>query len=1302
MARLILLLALTSMVGAQRRRERRPVASSSRPLFAPRDEPAPLVGEAFMPSFDWEGPDWGFGFKESKKVELEAVEPREYVEEPVQRLDFQRPRKRVREEALSREEMVQLLLQEQAEQQHAQRRSDVGRRRRPSKVLQEQEPEEGTYRVRNRIRAQERPRLRQEDFATPSRVEVVQPVGLSRSSVKVAEQQREFVGESEHPGSISLGLFGGGNIGGRAKAKQGASSSRGALPEDEMERPGRFEEEQLQGAGGFPREEQRPGWNDRAPSSRRDQFRPNSKPFQENRIRPQRWRPSTERSLIGSPFFQLEYDEDEPEIIFKKPEPEIIYKKPEPKTIYRKPESEITYQKPKPKKIYKKPDPEVLYKKLAAERLARPTWSQEPKEMPEHRWSMEKDTEGGFTTEPFKPSTPSNVGTTSKKSFFLPTLNPYEDYTSTAFAPTVPSVSAETSPTPGPVKEQRWAPADSPASPRTPATTPRPTESWTSSYVARARDSERFADRALHAKLEEEEQEAKDVILFAHLPEIDEAENGVMMNRDLLAGRKRISTVSPFQRGPRPIPEEKPQRIQEKVSQGFQEDLSSAITNLSEQNTYSKTHIRKQKTVPRKVTEAPVKVNEVVTEIDDEERIKDNLDLPKGIQDNNDRYAKSHIKLLKTRDNGNKDYSKLTFKDIRGVIPVPKLKKLLAKNGFTISDIFSRKVDALAVVDKALRSKSYLKDDDDEPASKSSTREIDNETEEMNDRGEDKRKDSPRKIDWNSKKAKPKKVKPTVDIDAEIEKEAATMDMKSLMKKISPMSISEVLQEVGFSLQDVMRGNKEAIKKVLRYHRQVTQPEPIPEEEDMVEEEEDDSYKVMKKVEEEEDDPLKNLDIEIKMWSPPPSEESKVTEPTEVEDRTTREPFVPSKKKNRLSSVDLFQKFRKFNKDPRAEESVPSTTARPTTSSANLVRSTTLVFGDRTTNKVKEKFTPTPRSSIPNDVMKKRQRVLNKFGFDSRIDRGEEEDNESSVTEASEEELGKTTTPYDVSLNFTLTNLNMTASDVIDKKNLTVPGIDALFSGITKEKTEVIYGEKRDLEKEKKEKKKFINTDFGNGAGREETKDGGPQKKFINTDFGGGADREEKKEIQPKKKFINTDFGGGAGRFRNSWSQGGAYGGGSRGGSRIVTNRRTTSTTRAPMTYFLDDEEPIGTSSTELGADNLQLLDGEGVVDYYDYYYYGVEPSEVPTGVKSALIASSVVGGLAVSIFLCIFILCLWKQMKNKLRMSMEYEEPRKAGFFAGLCYSSSGQEGKKETSGYFSKTPPSEQHYSTTSSEEY
>merc|ERR1712079_788188 len=130
-----------------------------------------------------------------------------------------------------------------------------------------------------------------------------------------------------------------------------------------------------------------------------------------------------------------------------------------------------------------------------------------------------------------------------------------------------------------------------------------------------------------------------------------------------------------------------------------------------------------------------------------------------------------------------------------------------------------------------------------------------------------------------------------------------------------------------------------------------------------------------------------------------------------------------------------------------------------------------------------------------------------------------------------------------------------------DKANLTVPGIDTLFKGITKEKAEVIYGEKKEAPK-------------------------------------------RKKEARPKRKqtYINTDFGGGGGaRFRNSWG----------GGGRIVTNRRTSTTTRAPMTYF-GLNEPLGeSSSTNLDIDNHDLLNGdyEGVVDY-DYYPYDYEPSE--------------------------------------------------------------------------------------------
>ena len=191
------------------------------------------------------------------------------------------------------------------------------------------------------------------------------------------------------------------------------------------------------------------------------------------------------------------------------------------------------------------------------------------------------------------------------------------------------------------------------------------------------------------------------------------------------------------------------------------------------------------------------------------------------------------------------------------------------------------------------------------------------------------------------------------------------------------------------------------------------------------------------------------------MWSPPSVDDVvKATEEPAADEvaSSTKKPFVPSRKKNGLSSVDLFKKFRKFNKTPRTPSF--STTAKPTTPSGNLVRSTTLMFGDRTTQKTKEKFLPTQFSVKPkarenppkareNPIVKTRQRVLNRFGFDPR----EKNEEATEATENAEELV--TTTPYDASLNITLTNLNMTASDVKDKANLTVPGIDTLFKGIT-------------------------------------------------------------------------------------------------------------------------------------------------------------------------------------------------------------------------------------------------------------
>ena len=351
--------------------------------------------------------------------------------------------------------------------------------------------------------------------------------------------------------------------------------------------------------------------------------------------------------------------------------------------------------------------------------------------------------------------------------------------------------------------------------------------------MARARDSERNADRAFHAKKEEKEQEEEVEVVEIKKnteqndkhtvnnmenegPE-EEEEREIVIDREFLEGRRRVSTPSPFLRGPRPATSSRENEAESRSSEEPEilkdDELPGELTNLSEENAYSKTHIRKQKTVPRKSTPPPIVVTEDNTELNDENRIQDNLDLPRGVQDNNDRYAKSHIRLMKPKESGNRDYSKLTFKDIRAKIPVPKLKKLLSKHGFSVSDIFSKNVKALEIVDRAMRSKSYLKEEDENQISIPwPTTTIDLKPERKFE--EDKREDSPRRIDWKndkksnrkseedvprrkdrkSEKSKPKKS--TVDIDAEIEAEAAEMDLKSLMKKISPMSLSEVLQEV--------------------------------------------------------------------------------------------------------------------------------------------------------------------------------------------------------------------------------------------------------------------------------------------------------------------------------------------------------------------------------------------------------------------------------------------------------------------------------------------------------------------------
>lgn len=1143
-------------------------------------------------------------------------------------------------------------------------------------------------------------------------------------------------------------------------------------------------------------------WGSPSPAASRNQFLQPSRDFQmrptlepRNKIRPQRWKPQTVRPIIGSPFFQLEVEDQQDE------KENVLEERMDSVRPLKTPRWEVDTN----------------------EKLPPPNLELDTVDEPERR----KDT---VTTPQFSPSvamedlsTRPSIKTSSKApSIFLPTLNPFDNYQKPPFEPTQISVLeyesstssglrldlrttlsttppttkalfspsttmalfspstkkpfiSSTSRTPFPISSTHDVYSSSTSralfpssttsalssSPTTRAlfhpsttqdlfssptmralfTTAKPSEIWTTSYISRAKNSERNADRAFHAaKMEEEKEEIIEKTYKVKIEEKDENEEkeiDVLINRELFAkGRNRVSTKAPFVRKPAFNLEEKDiEEIDTYTSIPMESD-SEIITNVSPENAYSKTHIGRLKTKPRMTAVPPVVSNDMIQDVNDENHIKDNIELGKGLQEDNDNYAKSHIRLLKSKNNGNKDYSKMTFKTIRAVIPVPKLKRLLTRNGYEISDIFNKNVKALEIVDKAMRSKSYLDEQtmediitDEKPVSKDEyVRKEESVSEDKSIRipwpqvkknkqmtqekvEETKREDSPRRIDWKKEKTNTKvfttknhsakdssvqRAKTVVDIDAEIEAEAATMDVKSLMKKISPMSLSEVLQEVGFTLPDVMRGSKEAIKKVLRYHRQITQTEPIKEQEEILESMEEEEVET-KKAEstEDKDDPYEGLSLEFKPWSPTLMEDKEDKEDEEEkkevkvgEEDATKQNFITKKKKSGVSSLNLFKNFRKFNK-----KTVKSTTTTTTTTPS----SSTFRFGARTTERGmdKDKFLPTQRSiptqrsSTTQRSMKNRKRItgiLSNFRFGPSGDKNESKENDKTedkkevkekeedtkneeVTESTDDDSFPTTAPYDASLNITLTNLNMTANDVIEKKNLTVPGIDTIFRGITKDKAEVIYGEKRDLKKKETE----------SGRGR------------------------------PKKKYIQTPLGGGGSHgHRQGYGGGGSTWGG--GGGRLITNRKTSTTTRTPMTYFGGLGDTVGGDTAGLWSyDDASELDREietSIVDYEEEYYYyeeyGYEPHEVPAGVKSALIASSVVGGLAVSIFLCIFMFCLWKQMKSKLRMSIEYDEGHQRGFLDGVCLKKPKAGTKKDNSGYFNKTPPIEQHYSTTSSEEY
>ena len=711
-----------------------------------------------------------------------------------------------------------------------------------------------------------------------------------------------------------------------------------------------------------------------------------------------------------------------------------------------------------------------------------------------------------------------------------------------------------------------------------------------------------------------------------------------------------------------------------------------SIGNILEENEYSKTHIRMQKIRPREDKTEAISVATAPS------TTSDNI-----LEENN--YSKTAIRGMKTKKKKitEIDLSKIQFKDITKKIPAYELKKLLENSGFIINDIFRKTPDAMELVLKAMDNENFLKNQVKEFDSKGEDKidiydDDDTDTEEKNEEPTvripwpsrpkpqknienvsknfkpltEKSKpkwvtDEPRlKPKWaddvpkmirtdEGRSIEPKKVGSDNEVDndsdiaaMELEKLVDSMDVKSLMKRISPMSLSEVLSAVGFALPDIMSGNKKAIKSVLKYHMRKTGNFPPSE--------------------------VKTTTRSNK-WSPSGKDEDKKT--TEV-----FSPTVPSTTSSttkmysgKKTAADLFEILRR-KKYPTT--TTTTTTTKSTTKAENMVTSS-YRFGERTTKRRYGSF----QDFKDNRPYRRRNKDEEKVDIADEDSFTTTEMKSSEDTEQPEEmNVGVTTPQYDM-LNYTLSNLNMTVDDLKERKDdLSVPAIGQIFTEMEKKEKEddIIYGETSSI-----------------------APSPAPQAPVL--------------EVRPVKKqrpkYVQMDFGAGGyrGGYGNPFS--GGWGGGSRAGASIITDRRTTTTTRAPITYFDVNGDLVEKNIDVQSLSEESLLGDYEITDFYEYdnayYDYNGVVREVPEGVKSALIASSVVGGLAVSLFLSIFMLCLWKQMKSKLRLSENFEEEQ-GGLFSSLFGKGRKNKLDKEPNGYFNKVNSNieEPNYSTTSSEEY
>ena len=1273
-------------------------------------------------------------------------------------------------EVASREDNVRRL---DAISDRANRRSMIGVRQKVNPLRQQSFEDRFDNRFKAAMRGRTRERIRpsyDEDFKIPSQLEQANPVNLRINSMRVASV-KDKVNKADHPGDISFGLFGSGDIGGALSPSSSSSpSSSPSLSSTSSQSSSPvFSTDKI-----------------KVTTYRPPNFLPVTtyRPKRFQNLKPNSFTTESEFIPVQSDFedgprrvneggvrrnFESNIDWGNSRII-----------PPVRKNLYNDQKNSFNNQE---EKVTVRDFMDNIYK---VENPIKPV-----------RWSPPKQEK----MKPVKDSFGSPFFTLDTSDFKGDSISKPEP---TSFTPKVPSMSPmtptySTSMTPKrPERPLMFLPTMSPPDP-SPSTTKSilsfepefdikeevkedkdnfignvfvPTMSTNEDVrvsTSAARDAERRADMAYNAKKLSESTEKPDATSADPGPKSnsdnlrkwrEELYNNPSPNYQDVEVKEEKSTTPKFEidrefmqgrtRATKPttttLPDESHEKEGPKLFKNFIPTLPPVETldNILEENAYSKTHIRAQKIVPKEVDKEEI-VKDIPKHIDDDIELKGT----KLIANNGNNYGKTFMGSLKPIDGGKVDYMDLTMTDITRVLPLSKLSTILKKHGYSASDIFNKNADALRIVGKAMKAKkakiyeesSYPKttssmprvvssttteapidrideidieeaEDDDpyadlgikfkewspnmkfdenekkpaksnvpkfkmpwpkrptttkkdlkksaynrettEAALKSSWDEkdfpISTEKEELEKekKYENTRVKTPKRFGWGKEDDEENVIEEN-DVEDEIEKEASTMSFKSLVKKISPMSLSEVLSHVGFSLPDIMRGNKEAIKEVLRYHRKALDPDAFKTK----------STKSSRTKPEVTDEP----EMEISKLSEVSELPNFSSDTTTTASSTTTEAPEPEKP-TRKSAVNIFKNCKACK---RLFNNVRSSTTTTTTSPPR--------FGERTSKDNIERTSPT---NIRTLNQRKRKPIINDPIMERKYESIEDVSDIEDVND-----VDGITTSYP-NLNYTLANLNMSESDVQDKQDLKVPGIDQIFD-LTNHaaKPDIIYGKKETEAPEESEMAKVPREPVAKSTKR--------PKVYKNTD-----------------PFFNNGAGGNRIRWNNLGNYGGGGGGysggpGGAGGGRIVTDRRTTQptkkpTTRMPITYFGLEDELESSNPNDFLNGEYNGVNYEYEYDSYDYYG---PVHEVPSGVKSALIASSVVGGLAVSIFLCIFMLCLWKNMKSKLRMSGDFDHSSQ-GFFSSLMFKKSKKD-RKDPNGYFNKVLPlGEQHYSTTSSEEY